>query len=119
MSTKEMVEKRKRGLCFWCDDKFTPGYRCQKKQLYMLTIGNEDIEVDESVEEVQGNEQLFLEPQLSIHAITSVYSYQTLRIRGYKGTKPLFLFIDSRSTQNFLIVEWQNHWGVCWNLLQL
>lgn len=51
---------------------------------------------------MQVNEYLFTEPQLSIHAITGVYNYKTMRIISSKGTKPLFLLIDLGSTHNFL-----------------
>lgn len=25
-----MVDRKKKGLCFHCDDKFTPGHKCKK-----------------------------------------------------------------------------------------
>lgn len=51
LSGREMDKKRQKGLCFWCDDKFVPGYRCNKRQLYSLTVDSEDIEIKEEMDE--------------------------------------------------------------------
>lgn len=106
LSGREIDEKRQKGLCFWCDEKFVPGHRCYKRQLYMLTIegdANEDLEVNE---EWESGEKLMLEnsetPQLSVNALTGIGSFQTMRIKGNYGTRTLFLLIDSGSTHNFI-----------------
>ena len=36
--TREMDERRAKGLCFWCDEKFVPGHRCKNRKLYSLCI---------------------------------------------------------------------------------
>ena len=33
-----MDDKRAKGLCFWCDEKFGMGHRCGNKQLHRLEI---------------------------------------------------------------------------------
>lgn len=42
------------------------------------------------------------EPQISIHVLTSVHSYSTIKIIGSMGTRWLQLLIDSDSTHNFI-----------------
>lgn len=44
LTSKELEEKRQKGLCFWCDEKFTPSHRCNRRQIYMLSIVNEELE---------------------------------------------------------------------------
>lgn len=44
LTPAEMREKRQKGLCFFCDEKFVPRYKCNtSKQLYLLEV-NEDPE---------------------------------------------------------------------------
>ncbi|KAI0507934.1 hypothetical protein KFK09_014062 [Dendrobium nobile] len=43
---KEMQEKRVKGLCFLCDEKYTPGHRCRDQTLQVLTVCD-----DERIEE--------------------------------------------------------------------
>ena len=41
-------------------------------------------------------------PQSSLHAVIGTYSYQTMGIRGSKGTRALFFLIDFGNTHTFL-----------------
>lgn len=38
LTSAEMDEKRRRGICFCCDDRYTFGYKCRTKQVHMITI---------------------------------------------------------------------------------
>ena len=51
LSDAEIDEKRSKGLCFWCDEKFFPGHKCQHKKLHMLTIQK----VSENQDETSGH----------------------------------------------------------------
>lgn len=52
LSNKKMEENRLKSLCFWCNDKFTPGHKFSKKQLYMLTLGANESKDSELIEEL-------------------------------------------------------------------
>lgn len=72
----------------------------------MLTIVTEELEGFEldgelEVEEVTEGEDI-VTPQLFVHALGSTCSHQTMRVRESKGTRTLFLLIDSGSSHNFL-----------------
>jgi len=43
LSKEELLEKIKKGLCFWCDEKFGPSHVCRNKQLHMLLMTEEDL----------------------------------------------------------------------------
>lgn len=47
LTDKELQEKRAKGLCFRCDDKWSMGHRCKKRELSVLVIEEEE---DESTE---------------------------------------------------------------------
>lgn len=55
-SQAQVDEKRAKDLCFWCNERYTPGHRCTKVTGSVMLIGNYDDETkgditDEVVEE--------------------------------------------------------------------
>jgi hypothetical protein len=70
-----MQERKERGLCYNCDEKFQPGHKCSRPRLFLL----EGVELDEleeiQVEEVFPKEETEAEPQeaellgISLHAL--------------------------------------------------
>lgn len=42
------------------------------------------------------------EPQLSLHALTRILSFHTMRIQDLVGTQPVSILVDSGSSHNFL-----------------
>ncbi|KAJ0578410.1 putative nucleotidyltransferase, Ribonuclease H [Helianthus annuus] len=106
ISSKEIEGKRARGECFWCPEKFTPGHKCANKRLFVLEViaseeedekGNEFI-MDESI----GQQEWQDPPQISLHALTGMVSYSTMKVLGSIGNKQLRILIDSGSTHNFV-----------------
>lgn len=101
---KELEEKKAKGLCFKCNEKYTKGHVCRKKQLYALVGDHEDQEPEqESEEEVDQEQEEDL--QISINALTGSISYRTMRIQGNVKKKRVVILIDSSSTHNFLNQE--------------
>ncbi|MFS7996550.1 putative nucleotidyltransferase, Ribonuclease H [Helianthus anomalus] len=99
ISSKEIEGKRARGECFWCPEKFTPGHKCPNKQIYVLEVCGQDEEEDNDPVAV---EQEWIDPQISIHALTGIPSFSTMKIMGTIGTMQLRILVDSGSTHNFL-----------------
>uniref|UniRef100_A0A2C9VZP5 Retrotransposon gag domain-containing protein n=1 Tax=Manihot esculenta TaxID=3983 RepID=A0A2C9VZP5_MANES len=84
LTSKEMDEKGAKNLCYWCDEKYSPGHKCKKRQLYVLQI-KEIIEEDEKetmIQEIEGEAE-------------GVQS-------GCCGKVRLHILIDSGSTHNFI-----------------
>lgn len=36
VSPAEMVERRKQGLCYYCDEKYSPGHKCKEPKLFEI-----------------------------------------------------------------------------------
>lgn len=36
LTLEEITDKKKKGLCFHCDEKFVPGHNCRKKKLFII-----------------------------------------------------------------------------------
>lgn len=108
LSANDFEERKAKGLCLWCDEKYTPEHKCGKKRIYLLE-GNYSEDSPEEQEplteeiEVQHinlvQEEL---PQMSLSAITSKAAYYTLKVQGKYGKRPLLILVDSGSTHNFL-----------------
>ena len=76
---KDLDERRAKGLCFWCDEKFIPGHRCQNKKLYSLCIveDNEEGSEEEGVTEVDPETY---NPYISLNALEGIIGLNTLRV---------------------------------------
>ncbi|XP_078443745.1 uncharacterized protein LOC144713125 [Wolffia australiana] len=108
LSPEEFLHRKEKGLCFNCNDKYTPGHRCNKKlSIYML---QEDIEVEE--------DQPITEEDLMQLDEVPLFGGEIMAIQGNKvdtGLKPasfrlwgklydykVRVLIDGGATYNFL-----------------
>lgn len=100
LTPAEFDDRRARGLCYFCDDKFTPGHKCKGKrpQFYHL-----ELEMDEEDVEEEGEEENTRElAQIFVHALAGITNFQTLRVTGHHGKNKLQVLLDIGSTHNFL-----------------
>jgi hypothetical protein len=100
--TKEMDERRVKGLCFWCDEKFVQGHRCRNRRLYSLCIVEDDEDNSEEEEPMETMNVEALTPHLSPQAIQGTSGCQTIKVWGKIDKCPIFILIDLGSTHNFL-----------------
>ncbi|KAG7572601.1 Neutral/alkaline non-lysosomal ceramidase C-terminal [Arabidopsis suecica] len=107
LTNAEMSDRRARGLCYYCDEKFTPEHFLvhKKTQLFM-------IKVDEDQEEGSMEEDLRLTqddgtpvPRVSVNAVHGLEDYTTMRVKGMHDNKYIFILLDSGSTHNFMDVK--------------
>ncbi|KAF5477481.1 hypothetical protein F2P56_004118 [Juglans regia] len=108
----EWDEKRKKGLCYHCDEKWNPNHHCKKAKVYLLQ-GVENSEEREVIEEeipvadllVEGDlkqKGVVVEPEISLNAITGTPSSKTMRLMGWMGRTQVVLLVDSGSTHSFV-----------------
>lgn len=105
-----MQERRDKGLCYNCDEKFFIGHKCIKPRLYYLEgvesyegeeqENNSDIKEEHTTEE--GEDSI---PSISLHAIAGALEPTTMRLKGVLNHKPVMILIDSGSTHNFIDAE--------------
>jgi len=99
MTTEELSEQRKNGLCFHYNDKYSPGHKC--KRLFMIEANwvDED-DGDVVMENDEETQETFLE--ISLHAMAEVQVPKTMKIWGDISGQPVLVLVDSGSTQNFI-----------------
>ncbi|GMI67460.1 hypothetical protein HRI_000415300 [Hibiscus trionum] len=110
LSSAEIEERRKKGLCFWCAAKYTPGHKCQKSQLYQILV--------EGIEE-EGDQDEFLDcedpgdvptiegpvsdsPVLSLQAMWGADQWETMKLSIRIGGLDCVALLDTGSTHNFI-----------------
>ncbi|GJY83879.1 retrotransposon-related protein [Tanacetum coccineum] len=110
LSQKEFDDKRAKGLCFHCDQKFVPGHKCSGQAFALELIIDPDPQMEMCL--MEGGEEEFVMPevsneeipQISLNALTGITSYRTMRVIGHFGKQKIHILIDSGSTHNFLDV---------------
>eukprot|EP00253_Pinus_taeda_P006137 PITA_06137 len=113
VSPTEIVERRKQGLCYYCDEKYSLGHKCKEPKFFQIDAtdlsSSEEAppieEPEEEDEDHQPNNALPTtpdEPVILIHALAGISSAQTLKIRGFIKHRPVVVLIDSGSMHNFI-----------------
>jgi hypothetical protein len=108
LTPAQMQERREKGLCYNCDEKFQSGHRCNRPRLFLL----EGVELGESeeirVEEVLQKEEPECETQevellgISLYALAGAPAPRTMRLMGRIKGQPLVILIDTGSTHSFV-----------------
>lgn len=102
LTSKEMDEKRAKGLYFWCDHKFMSSHKCKKRQLFVLQV-KEIIDEEELIEAItDDNEEGSQGGQHILNALWGNGTNQTMMVRGLSGKVRLHVLVDIGSTQNFI-----------------
>jgi len=101
ITSQEAKDRRARGLCFYCDEKFIPGHRCQRPQVFMIEDNStvEELQVDDTIEELPDTKPI---SKNSFHAISGTNHPQTIRVIGKLKNQDITVLIDGGSTHNFL-----------------
>ncbi|PIN09089.1 hypothetical protein CDL12_18329 [Handroanthus impetiginosus] len=118
LTPQEMGERRAKGLCFNCDEKFTPGHQCKfpRRQLFVMDVKeveeeSEDILEEDEVERIAEEHQETTNFHLSITSSRGLPSFQTLRLTGNSKGKALHILIDPGATHNFLDIDYAKRLG--------
>lgn len=84
-----MSERRAKGLCYFCDEPFTPEHSLTHKKLHIHVMEVDDNSDSEGKDVV--SEELVVssasEPLLSVNALTGTTSFRTIRVTGYYRKK--------------------------------
>lgn len=107
VSQVELEDRRKKGLCFWCGFKYTPGHKCSKPQVYQLVV--EPLE-DGSAEAKNPYQEDFQDcseqlkatefgsgsstPVLSLHALHGSQGHNTMRFSAVIDQVEVVALVD-------------------------
>ncbi|XP_075674861.1 uncharacterized protein LOC142644061 [Castanea sativa] len=117
ISPAQMEERKKKGLCYNCDEKWGPGHKCKYAMLFLLDCVEFMLEVNLGVhitELEEGNgisvfvhtlhcqENNVEDAGITLYALSGTLTSSTMRVMGKVRHKSLVILIDSSSTHNFV-----------------
>ena len=98
----ELRERRRQGLCYYCDEKYNPSHNCRSK-CYVLLAPEDLMDVchhSEDNSEVDNHTHGI--PEISFNALSGDYHPRTLRLKGYHHDQLINILVDSGSSFNFI-----------------
>lgn len=113
LSQRELADKRAKNQCFYCDQKYVPGHKCEGQMFTLEVVGMGD-EEDETLEEEEntGMEEFVMPeeiqqytPYISLNALSGIPTHNTMRVKGHVLKQLLHILMDSGSTHNFLDIH--------------
>ncbi|CAA0826241.1 Unknown protein, partial [Striga hermonthica] len=103
LSPEEVKRRREKGLCFTCEEMFTPGH--QYKQAFITEVANfddEETEVEEELEPADNLEAFDEEPETSMHAMAGIRGSRPMRLLAWVKDRRIIVLIDNSSSHNFI-----------------
>ncbi|EXB28516.1 hypothetical protein L484_006138 [Morus notabilis] len=94
----ELQQRRAQGLCFHCDERYTPNHTC--KRLFWIEMEEDEADKDNVDDNDQGT--AWEKPEIFLNSLVGITTPQTMRVAAKVGKIPLTILIDSGSTHNFL-----------------
>lgn len=102
MSAEELNEKRSKGLCYFCNEKYVFGHKCKNiKKLYFIEVEeHEEVESEHEKEATSEDQEIeLIRPlehiEISVHSLNGSLRFKTLRATSYHSKKPLHILVDT------------------------
>jgi hypothetical protein len=86
LSRPEQEERRRLGLCFNCDERYTWGHNRTYKRLFYV----HGVDIDDSDDTIEAETPVF-----SLHALAGVHFSDTMQVTVKLGPSPLLALLDS------------------------
>ncbi|XP_006596879.1 uncharacterized protein [Glycine max] len=104
LTIEEMVVCRDQGLCYHCNDKWSPGHRC-KPRLHLL-IADEEVNFSSEPTLFDTSSPPTVEsapiPHISLNAMEGTLVPETFRLLGFLHNHRVVILVDGGSTHNFI-----------------
>ncbi|KAH0679162.1 hypothetical protein KY284_020247 [Solanum tuberosum] len=105
-----MQAKRVQELCYFCNEKYNIGHKCNlPKQLFMLEMDSIELEDLELELKSPINDNKYVKSEtivygattlISLCALVGIQGAQTIHVKGYSGKRPVQILLDGGITHN-------------------
>lgn len=105
LTEKELQQKRARGICFRCDDKWALGHRYRRKEFSVIRIDEEEEDgTDGSSSEPplspSPTEEMISE--VSLNSVIGISNPKTMKIKGQIDDQEVIVMVDPGAIHNFV-----------------
>ncbi|XP_024030288.1 uncharacterized protein LOC112094195 [Morus notabilis] len=104
----EVQQRKARGLCFRCDEKYSPGHRCKSRTLQVLMLADDDSEGEgqeepalEEVHDPVGSVAVEM-AALSLNSVNGCLSAKTMKVKGTVQGREVVILVDSGASHSFI-----------------
>lgn len=107
LTFSQREERRQKGLCFYCDEKFAKGHECKKPQSFLMVAEDEEAagyEGEPKFDEAPGETEEDWQDQKIILAALGMDTdvHQPLQFKGLIDNKEMNILIDGGSSKNLV-----------------
>lgn len=85
LSPAEMKDRRDKGLCYTCDEKFHHGHMCKNRMMIMCVYDTEDSDSEELIDHSETEE--IAEEEVSLNSLLNSLNPRIFRILAKQGGK--------------------------------
>ncbi|XBJ04555.1 hypothetical protein VPH35_023472 [Triticum aestivum] len=104
------AQRRARGECFKCGEKFSPGHKCPPQvQLHVLEELITSLDISDDKDDNGWPEEHTPDPdeddhvmKLSVHAACGAQCKKSIQLQGFIGKQEVLILVDSGSSSNFI-----------------
>ena len=108
----QIEDRRRKGLCFYCDEKWVAGHKCKTPRFFLMEgvqasmpeveVCSEEIQVEECIGSEVSSNLINSTAEITLNALLGSPSPGTMRVLGRVNHQELVILIDTGSTYNFL-----------------
>ncbi|KAL4558953.1 hypothetical protein LXL04_031079 [Taraxacum kok-saghyz] len=105
LTEKQIQEKRNRGLCYKCDDKWFKGHKCKTQVNVILVEEEEELQNSELVDDQTtgpDRPEKGEGVEVSLNSVAGMSSPKTMRLQGRIQDRAVVTLIDPWATHNFI-----------------
>ncbi|GJX95678.1 retrotransposon-related protein [Tanacetum coccineum] len=109
LTKKEWEDRRRKGLCFSCGQKYSPQHKCSEGTLRILLLAegeelddNGEIQLAEAILDEEEADGKCLALELNGYPTISSSNLKTIKLAGELNGIPILILIDSGATHNFI-----------------
>uniref|UniRef100_A0A2N9FBV1 Retrotransposon gag domain-containing protein n=1 Tax=Fagus sylvatica TaxID=28930 RepID=A0A2N9FBV1_FAGSY len=103
LTPMQMSERRKKGLCYNCDERWSSDHRCKDRKLYLIEeVEDEEAELVEIREEEVEVELEEAKAEITLCALLGSTSPSTMRVIAIVNGQMTVVLLDTGSTHNFM-----------------
>ena len=111
LSESEAQRKREKGLCYRCDEKWSPGHGCKWRELSILLTMDESDSVGEEVEPTEEAKKELEAAEMnqmidvSLNFVAGFTSSKIMKFKCVVGDQEVVTLIDPGAIHNFILKE--------------